>query len=189
MRNNSTKYKNYHVGDFKEILKLIEKKQYNNALILYENYFEQYPNDYPDYILYIGLLIKLGKLDEALIKFNNINISEIKDPLTIDSYIFNQIKLYSHLSDFQKAYVLLISNKDMFLRNDWGYSQPKLFLKKQLGLLTEADYEKEGYVISQIVDYSEDKLFEHLNKHIYSNECDSSCCFVENFPIKEVILR
>ena len=56
----------------------------------------------------------------------------------------------------------MFHNKQVFIDRDWSFSCTELFLRKQLGILTENDYQRNGYLVSQIIEYSEERFFEHI---------------------------
>jgi hypothetical protein len=181
----SKKYKKYHASEFNQIIKMVDNNYLDNALVKYQEYFKKYPDDYLAYSWYLILLLKLNKLSEVSDGLKKVDFDLIDDHLTRETYILVQIELYIHLLDFQKAYDILMDNKQVFIDRDWSFSCTELFLRKQLGILTENDYQRNGYLVSQIIEYSEERFFEHISKHQYFDCNDNVCQFEENFPLMD----
>lgn len=179
-----SKYKYYHEGNFKRILKLISDNYFNNALVELDKYLETYPNDVCAHAYYAELLIRMGNFEEAESILNNIDVDTVYNKTILDYIIMLKVKLYSCIKEYQKAYELFSENIAVF-KTRFGADRTDLFFRRKLNLLTVSDLGNTGYLVSQLVNYSEENCLDHLVKHLYNIDNDNSCQFVETFPLKE----
>lgn len=179
-------YKYYHVGDFRRILKLVSDNYFNNALVLFQEYFERYPNDYSAYVQYADLFIRMGNFNQAEQILNSIVINSKLKPVFFESYTLIKEKLLVCQKKYNEAYKYFLENIDIFEMKEWGIDSFSLFIRKKLNLLTNDDMNQKNYLFSQIVNYSDELCLEHLTKHQYNCENDNQFQFVENFPLEQV---
>lgn len=180
------KYKYYHEGDFRRILKLVSDNYFNNALVLFQDYFERYPSDYVAYVNYADLLIKMGKTDQAEQVLNSIVINSKLKPEFFESFDLIKMKLLVCQKKYEEAYKFFLENFDILENDKRGTTSFSLFIRKKLNLLTESDMSQKYYLFSQIVNYSDELCLEHLTRHQYSYENDNLVQFLEYFPMKDV---
>jgi len=165
--------------------------------VLFERYLEKYPDDYSTYPYYCSVLMVLGEFEaaEKILNFVKDRIScnkKFNDPKKIrifeQNIYFCQVKLLCYQKRFKELYNLYKSNpmdlKNRDLNSVWFY------VKRQLGLLDEEKRDMNSYLFRQITKYDEEDFYDHISKHL--SDCDdienkSTCVFVPNFPVKEVV--
>lgn len=177
----------YNVDEFKNILTLVEENCIKQAFYAYQEYFKRYPNDISAKSYYVDLLIRVGQFEEArkMIKkyIHRDNLSEI----VYQNFELRKIRLLSATGQYQECYDLLLRDSGIFQERSWVTQGILLELKKKLGILESSDYQQNHYFLSQIVNYSEDRCLQNLNKYRYHDVNNiHSTYFMDDFPLERV---
>ncbi len=179
------KYKNsiYSNTYIERINSLIRKHQYSHALMEFQKYFQTYPNDPAIYYNYSHFLMTIGDFKQAK---EIIEKTENKDLSIQNNLYLKKVKLrllmlegkYFEALEFINEYSEIIK---------YGNLEEKAFVYKITGQDMEFANEKDTYTMHQILDYQEEALLDHLQKHLNVELNESDCIFTPKFPLKEII--
>ena len=194
------KYDSDHY-DTVEVCKIEELSILNplSALERLEAYIDKYPRDYYAYSLHINYLIILRRFEEAYneIQYVEKKLSEDKNMKKYaDKYDKNKnsldyakIKYYMYTHNYQIAHDIALNNPELIetaLKN-----RAVLYIKHKLDTCDKMNYYEEAYSSKQILNYSEERMLEHIRKHLTigndGKEIPNSNIFVRDFPINEVL--
>ena len=171
--------KYYDEWEFKKILTLMNVNPYESRF-KFEKYLENYPKDYSAWNVYGYNLIMIGELEESKKTFEYVetsinqdkqyqgNATGIKD--LKNNLLQNKLRLLCYEERFEEAYNLLYYRRNK--RDDnFNFSFLEFFCEFKLGLHNISQLPKLSYLREQLMDYSEERLFEHIKKHL-SDYCD-----------------
>lgn len=187
------KKKCFHDGYIKKIVNLIKEDRLEEAICELEKYIANYPNDLAGYNYLANTYMSLGDFkaaekifEKATAIITNETSEKGKEMLTMF-----KIKMLCYQNRYSECLETLIKNKDVYFKNEWLYFGTILFLKKQLGILTDFDYKmaKGKYLLSQIVSYDENEAISHIEKHLESSDDDTCVKFVENFSLRDIFFK
>ena len=171
------------------------------SLVRLEKYVQKYPKDYDAKTMYISLLIQLRQMDKAeetLVKLENDIETDVKyqkyKEKKIKTYcnlMFCKVKLLYYQNKYQECYDLMIDNLPVLLEHGMHFEPTALVCQKKLGTLNrKINPETDGYLFSQIIDYSDDRFLEHIKKHSITDDLSDSekttSIFKEDFPVEKV---
>ncbi len=160
--------KYYHDTYFQKIMKLTEEYRLNEAFNEFQKYIKIYPKDAAGYIYYANAFIKANRLEEAeqTLKIAEELLSEKTSLLTYEDFIMMKINLLCYQQKYEECYHLLQKNIRFFYHRKWFFKGLIYFLKRKLNILTIEDYEHgSGYLINQIISYSEKEALLCIQKH------------------------
>lgn len=183
------KYKYYNETMFKHIVKLVKENKFEKAEAEYQAYLVEYPNDCCSYIYYAELLIKIGRFEQAQEILDKVLVNPNLRQITLEDTYLLKVKMLSSLQNYEEAYKVLVDNWDVFDSRNWTIKGIDLFLRGKLGLLTEEDMHHNSYLLSQIVDYSEELCLEHITKHQSYAGNDNPCIFNEDIPVTDLYYK
>ena len=186
----------YNIHEFNKAV----ESQYSNpyeAKRLYEEYFNNYPNDYTSYPYFISVLISLGELEYAEKIYNFVKRKvDSDDKYKCDRAKYHyyeygmftsKLKLLFQAGRYQDALNLYNNNVRDFVNvelNDMHF-----YCMEKTGRLDPTRRDENSYLFRQIVEYKEEDFRDHIKKHLllpdYDNQNES--VFVEGFPIDKVI--
>ena len=186
----------YNVKQFLDAINLINTKL-DIAIIKLEKYIEDYPLDYSGYSAYASALIKKGRFHEAEKMINYVDkcFDEgiIKHSVVEkqNNLILNKLKLYLYTERYQEFNRLYKEKYRMLQEYNIELTIPFYYNSKQLGSLNLEKKEDNGYIVNQIIEYSEKDFQEHIKKHL-SDYWDkvtetSSNIFEPDFPLKKIL--
>ncbi len=176
--------KYYSWKHLKFIESCIDSGRYERALKEFEIYFNNFPEDAVARTIYADLLTKLGRFDEADELFEKIRTLRDFNRVEKAFYFRLLIKLRCYQKRFKDAMDLskLISDTDYKLTN-----VEEVFILKQLNSSKINESESSVYLINQILDYSEQGFFGHIEKHTMDSNVLGCCKFYDDFPLEEVV--
>lgn len=186
MSNN--KKKKFHENYFKKIIKLSEEYRLQEAIVEFQKYINNYPNDLDAYVFYADTLIKANRLEEAEIILKEASKLPGTD-LSKEDFILIKIKLLSVQNKYKECYELFKNNMAIFYKRNWSIDSVLIFLKKKLGLPNDYKGEKlDHYIFSQIVSYDKERSLEHIKKyHTHLNE--NIVWFNPEFPLSDMFSK
>ena len=162
---------------FKKIVD-ISKKDVLLAIELFEQYFEEYPDDYSGYLIYASNLIKINRFEEAerIIKsakqgYERSNFSTEKKDNLLRSITFTELRLLAYQEKYNEFIRLAGKNRQLLIDNKVNLGLVLAYCHNQLGRNTVELDDDSSYVMTQIIDYNENNLLEQLHKHTYTY-CD-----------------
>ena len=170
----------------------------------YENYLKDYPNDYNSWCMYISLLINLGEFELARKKLDYIEKIIISDKKYLSDPKFNyvksrdaffcKVKLLSYTHKYQELYDIIRYEENRYHVIDFGFYKPLvLYCRMKLGKVIDKSYVDDSYFCNQIVNYSYDRMREHIKEHTadYNSMLDNpeSSIFSSYFPLDIVLER
>lgn len=165
---------------------------------LFEEYIKKYPDDYSAQNCYVYLLIVLGNIDEANNYLNNMERSMYYNSKFCNHFdkiefvnkgiFLNKIRLYAREGEYKELYAYFIRNRQIF--DDYDLFVIPFYCKSKLGLIDKnKDYS--SYLYGQIANYSEEKFFNHIEKHTadYNMNLDetNSSIFAPAFSLENTI--
>ncbi|MBR2833602.1 MAG: hypothetical protein IKE75_04160 [Bacilli bacterium] len=188
--------KYFNSYEFKQAINTLHKDPYN-AMELFENYLENYPNDYCAYPSYIYCLVMIGEIEKA---------SEILDyvesMVSLDAHfqsktdkfdeysnriVLAKMRILARQEKYQEIYDLYFDNP-IDLKDEYRYII--YYCKNKLGLLDSFPV-NQTYMQRQIINYSEENFKEHIKKHLANYNADDSkqnlSIFGSDFMLDEVI--
>lgn len=173
----------YDQTSIEYIMKYVKSRKWDKALRLLVPYCEKYPHDYSVRLMLLHTLLNLGCLTEARIVLETTNVNRNFTERTINSLYYATIKLLILEKKYKECLEFLTTNDNNFRNADEMY-YIRAFCKKRLN---EHTYSAEfsNYTYQQILDYSEESLFENVAKNHTDYETMQSS-FQEGFPINEV---
>lgn len=180
------KYERFDPDFLMKIKKVIEENNLKKGRQFLLEYMNMYPSDEWAKIEYITLLRKEGNLEEAEQYINSLkNFKEI-DFLMAQKYFVALAK-----GEYQKAYDLLPVIEKSMAEGKLTYDEiylAKLFLEKQLGLFDASKkLEVNGYLLSQIADYSKEQALTHIYEHHSEDaEKENTSLFDSEIDINEL---
>lgn len=158
----------------------------------FELYLSEYEDDYYAFCMYAAVLIRLQKFSEAekiLVDIDKLLVKYPSDKSVIrrENVFYNMIAVLCYTERYEEVFSYINNNQDL-CSTFKGLEKVILYCQKKLGLLNSVRSATNSYIINQIIEYSEQDMFEHIKKHLMLSEIyDNSCVFCENFPIKLVI--
>lgn len=182
-------YKYFDNDDYSLVLQLVRNDKLETALLECERYLSRFPYDVRACARYADILMRLGKFTEAEEVLNNVIFTSKTSELFKQDVVFNKLKLYTYLGQYDKSLEILRDNFDSLEKRGSDVTQILIFLKKKLGLLMCDNYQGSGYKIEQIVNYSEEEAIKCITRCHGNTPNNSSCYFNENFPIKDVYYK
>lgn len=180
----------------------------------FEEYLLKYPNDYSARIYYAYVLIVLRMLDEASLvidkteedafsdkKFNNPKMQR-KIIILNEKITLAKIKLLFYQGKYQELYFNYFKNDSILNSSDYleilssfgidrfNYDSVRFYIMKNIGLLSP-ELKFQSYLYSQILDYSDDRFFEHVKKHVADDaafrDTSINSLFKSDFNLEEII--
>lgn len=192
------KNKYFDKEEFQQILTLTKNNPYK-AKYRFEEYLTKYPEDYSTYPYYISNLISLQKIEEAEEVLNylsnafidNKKFNRNKEKLErLKRYIIiNKIKILSFKEQYQEVHQLYLENKELIdsihIGNVIFYCENKLSPHNK-------EYRNDNsYLFRQIIEYQEEDFLDHIKKHAYSDNEETTTetisTFSKDFPLNKVL--
>ncbi len=183
--------KYYHDTYFQKITRLAEEYRLEEAFKEFQKYMKVYPKDVDGYVYYANAFIKANRLEEAeqMIKKAENLLSKKTSFKTYEDFIMVKVSLLCHQQKYQECYNLFQKNICFFYDRKWIFTGLIYFLKRELNILTAEDYERgEGYLISQILSYNEQRALNRIQKHQNNTE-PSPIQFVSDFPLEKIYYK
>lgn len=179
----------------------IKERNPEKAKVELEGYLAMYPIDFYAWSIYVGVLVSLQSLDDALkyLKLTEYNIHKKDfsiqkhyfDERNFEEYLFYiRAKVLSYTGRYDELWREFINNSKIGSIKNIDFL--KLYCEKKLGILKLKRSIDNCYIINQIIDYNEADMREHINKHLsYYNSFEflSSSVFSSDFPIDDMILE
>ena len=203
MRNNKQKNSWFNSAELFRISKLYMRDPLHSLEQL-GYYLEDYPYDHIAYTLYARYLTELCKFDEAEKIISYIDSMTIGNPKfrgssdlestqrSDISLIVSKLQLHLHNKEYQEAFDLLKDKGELLNSDFYKLYGTKVFLQKKLNLPVEKEYGlSDKYFPNQILNYSEEKFFDHIQNHLYDDEFNEETSykgkFYDEFPIKRIV--
>ena len=189
MKDNQCKY--YHETYFRKIAQLMKDERFEEAISNFENYITSYPKDLNGNIYYAICHMKLGDFSMAEKILSNVLIDKGVSEHNRQHLELIKVHLLSCQERYEECYELLKKNLYNFKKNEWTYLGDWLYIKKQLGILNEHDYEiaEKTYLLNQVISYDETSALSHIEKHLYIDENNDKTEFIEQFPLNEIFYK
>lgn len=162
----------------------IGRQNWDKVVFLMGKYIIFYPKDNFIRLLYVNILLKLGKKKMAREVLDGTVLTDDDFKKTIASYYYATVKLLVQEEKYQECLDYLYSNNNLFnFKNDYLYVEA--FCRERLGLKNKSNGYP-GYVYQQIVDYSEEKtklfinddkaLYNKKKKGVFASSLDTDAC-------------
>ena len=186
----------YNIYEFNKAM----NNQYDNpyeSKMMYEEYFNKYPNDYASYPYFVSLLISLGEIEYAkeiyelaekkVIRDNKYRTD--KDKYHYFEYGMFTCKLKILFQEEKYQDVLSLYYRDIHKFQNAEFNNVCFYCLEKLGKLDKAKRDMNSYLFRQIVEYKEEDFRNHIEKHMLlpDKENDNESIFTEEFPIDKVI--
>ncbi len=171
--------RHYSIEHLNIIKKNIKNKRYDKALKELYIYFDNFPKDNYARLLYTDILLKLGKFDKADDVLSQIFINE-------EFYYILLLKLRCYQNDFLEANKILNDIIVLFENNGHISDVEKIYILKQTNYDLAEKIDNKSYLGNQILNYSEQKLFDHIKKHTFDSDIPSIAKFYDIFPLNEL---
>ena len=198
----------YDHWELTQIRKLVKTNPYL-AKIKYEEYLQKFPEDCHAYVSYANCLNILGLAEESdryvsvclqIIESSNkyLNSPEKVKYLKNECY-YTYLKNLAYRGQYQTLYKSLITNSSRLielsrlsnLKRKRCIDDAFCYSKLLSGNSENTIDNRASYKASQIIDYQEERFYEHIQKHLKSflpeYEIFESAVFNEDFPIKEIV--
>jgi len=185
--------------DHHEFLRIMEVNNTNINLCIerYKDYLNRYPQDYSAHAYYVSALVKDKRLEEAkkeleevekMVEINYDNLRSYERNEKINSAIsYAKLKLLVYDGKYKEAYNYALNNFSIIDYDMFYLVAVILFNKKKLGYLNTKYYKNEkNYLISQVIDYSENRLLDYIDCHFNAID-NSDYLFNGDFPIEDII--
>lgn len=184
-----------------KIAKLIKTNPYL-ACDEYEGYLNDYPSDYNSWCMYISTLINLREFELAEKKLSYIEKIIVSDKKYLSDPKFNyvkskdaffcKVKLLSYTHKYQELYDIIRYGENRYYVIDLGfYKSLVLYCRMRLGKPIDKRYVGDSYFCNQIVDYSYDRMKEHVKQHTadYNSmlKTPELSVFSSDFPLDFII--
>lgn len=189
--------------DHHEFMKALNVKDIDTDLSIdrFKEYIENYPLDFSASAYYISVLIKNKRLDEA-----DIALAKLEENLMENNYenflpeqvdkiksaiVYSKLKLLMYKEKYMEAFAYIFNNSYM-LNCDRDYLEAiMLYIRKKVGNIhTHYQLCPDEYMINQILDYSHERLLEHVNRNVAVEDVNIDAnipVFSNEFPLDEVI--
>ena len=169
------------------------------ALELLEDYIEKYPNDYYAQTIYVSNLLKIADFDNAETALNMIE-EKYKNDRYYDlskeknlrkNIVLDKLKILCYTNRYEEFLEYASLNKELLFEFNINIGAIIEFCRIKLGLPPTNMKLEDSYLFSQMKNYSDENLKEHIKKHqlAYRNEedDDTTSIFYQDFPIDEII--
>ena len=197
MNNHEINKKGYFNSFEFEKIRDVSKKNPYEAIRLYENYFNRYPDDHFAYTYYVSMLITVGnyeKAEEVLkqvkYRLDRESIYKRNDKRARFLYYnlaFCKLKLLIYQHRYEDALSLYYKTEDLLSLGE----QIELYLLKLNGKLDKKRVESDPYINRQIIEYREEDFIDHIKKHLQdyneNNKSISKTYFSYDFPMDKVL--
>lgn len=165
----------------------------------FEEYLKKYPEDYCTYTYYIGVLIELGKFDEAE-KVLNYTVKKVNDDsnflkqktklkLFQDNIFYCKLRLLSYNEKYYELYKVCTNNYNLI--SQMSLESIDFYAKVKNNMINEDFRESVSYGLKQMIKYEESDFLEHVKKHlpdcIYDVDNPNKNLFMSDFPLEKVI--
>lgn len=184
----------------KEFNKLIELNKIDPYLALekMEAYISEYPTHYNAYPFYASSYITLNRLEEARkvldfikeLKYDSFfrkkeNLVEILNV----GIVFVTIKLLVAEKKYEECLKVCKENKELLRKAHKEVQGVILYCRKQLRDNININFSEDQYLYNQIINYSNDRLLEHLKKHDADSDIDekSIVMFSPEFKLEKIV--
>ena len=185
--------------EFHRICRLVYLDPYQ-AKILFEDYFNRYPNDYASYPYYASLLINMGQFDKAsrILDFveqqysSNIRFMSEDDKVNFirNNICFARLRLFSYRGQYDKFLEFYQAHSHEILFSNPYLNQALFLAKLKTNQLSDLSMEYKTYIYRQMVEYQEDDFLHHIKKHFSQFQVEGVepdvCLFSEDFPFQDV---
>ena len=170
-----------------------------SALEKLEAYLDMHPSDYYAHTLHSSFLIVLRRYDEALEvltlaeKILNRDKSfkkfDEKYSARVNCLAYAKLKYHLYCGNYEIAHDIIMNNVDL---NGSSLTYKTVFyIKNKLNTCDKMNYFEQSYSMMQILDYNEERMFEHIVKHLTEGNdgklYPNANVFVRDFPIRRVI--
>ena len=163
-------------------------------------YLEEYPKDYSAYLSIATALVSIGRISKAKEIIDYIEPIVLSDSRYLNknekgynefnkTLVILKLKIAFFSYDYITALRIIETNREIVEKNDFetiGFLQ--FYCKARLGMITHDSEKVDTYRRKQVVDYSEERFLEHIQKHIdgYDGEETSPSRFYKNFEFQKV---
>lgn len=163
------------------ILNAIKEKKWGLVHELCDEYIVKYPNDNYILLVYISVLLILGRTKKARSLLDKVKLSENEHKTNIENYFKTTVKLLLQEERYEECLDYINSNDNLFhFKNEIDYVSA--FCKKQLEIPIIGRTNR-GYIYSQIVDYSEEKALSFIHERYDAKTEAHKSSFDPNFDI------
>ena len=168
---------------------------------MFEEYLKKYPEDYFAYPFYVIALVFIGDFNKATDIFNysynmfkndlKFNSEPTRSRFVNNSFIFNKLQLLSYQEKYEELYYYCLKNSNDIKAT--GINPQRLIIncQKMLGLLDYSIRPTQSYLYKQIIEFREEDLLEHLQKHLanYNNGINTpnTSIFSPNIDITQLL--
>lgn len=186
----------YNKMEFEKLVKILNSDP-TRARLGFEEYLEKYPKDYCARTMYASVLVRLQEFElaqkvldatEIEIARNGHFAKHSEKVQSIELRIFyNRLTILSHTGRFKELYEYILKHET--LSKEIQTDILMLYIKKQLGILEESKSRKKGYIINQIIDYSENDMLEHVKRYSASDNksINNQIEFAPDISLEEII--
>ena len=192
---------NKYYDDYR-LNELVKSKKFNpNAAIMnMEKYMEEYPEDYLAVSYYADVLASVKRIEDAdkILKETDKNMEcnqrylQYQDKIekTKVNLLYCKLKVLLFQNKYAECYQLAVDNFKLLIDNNVHLETLFLYLKYKLGVLSGYEDTTDCYAFSQMLDYSEERFLDHMNRHLYTaDELDgekSGSLFNLDFPFERI---
>lgn len=181
---------------------MLNKKNPYLAKQKYEDYLTQFPLDYSSWCSYIGLLITIHEFDLAEEKLNYIEEVILSDEkhlsdskfmhLKLSAIFYCRIRLLNYTGRFVELFKMPGRIENKYFGMELGINKfLDVYCRKKLGKEIDVSRVDDSYLFHQIIDYSYDRMREHINEHSsdynFLLETPESSVFSIDFPIDDIL--
>lgn len=173
----------YDQKSINAILKTIRERNWGRTHYLCEEYIKSYPNDIYIYLVYINVLLKLGRTEKARELYNQVKLAKKEHKNNINTHFYATVKLLLQEEKYQECLDFLNDHKNLFtVKEDSNYV--RTFCKSMLGKpIIDIGYD--GYIYNQIINYREEDAIEHIREHANKDNKDAKGFFSPDIDIEE----
>lgn len=160
----------------------IKRQNWDKAVFLMGKYIVFYPQDNYMRLVYVNILLKLGKKEIARKVLDSTTLTDSDVDKTYASMYYATIKLLAQEGRYQECLDYLHSHDNLFKVED-DYIYIESFCKSRLGL-EEASNGYPGYIYQQIVSYDEERAIQYMNKttEVYNRQTKGE--FYRSFDVE-----
>ncbi len=189
----------YDTWEASKVLEMTDEYPYQ-AVSKIKDYIEKFPKDYYMKVRLVLLLINIGQLDEAQVKFDeleqviksDISYLFLDDVMKKDIFFVNFYKAKMRLlvfkdNDYKQAYEIFNNEWRKFQYDDDYFYSFEITCRKKFGIEKDDPRVNSRYLYKQTADYQESEFLSHIEKHLANRAYhDNANIFGVDFPLEKV---
>lgn len=175
----------YDHNSIEHISKAIKEKRWGYVHYACEEYMEKYPKDNFIILIYVNILLKLGRTEKAREIFNEVKLAENELSGNISNYFYAMVNILLQEEKYQECLDYLNANDNLFLEKEHE-TYVRTYCKQALGLpITAADLGRDKYTYDQIINYSEEAAIRNIYNKNTSQNKKAKASFADDFDIEK----